>query len=32
MSTTAKDPNSLLPLTHAVYHILLALTDRERQG
>lgn len=32
MSTTAKDPNSLLPLTPAVYHILLALADRERHG
>jgi DNA-binding PadR family transcriptional regulator len=32
MSTTAKDPNSLLPLTPAVFHILLALADRERHG
>lgn len=32
MSTTAKEPNSLLPLTPAVYHILLALADRERHG
>jgi DNA-binding PadR family transcriptional regulator len=32
MSTTAKDPNNLLPLTPAVYHILLALADRERHG
>lgn len=26
------DPNNLLPLTPAVFHILLALTDRERHG
>lgn len=32
MTTTAKEPSSLLPLTPAVYHILLALADRERHG
>lgn len=32
MSTTTKDPSSLLPLTPAVFHILLALADRERHG
>lgn len=29
---TAKDPQSLLPLTPAVLHILLALADGERHG
>jgi DNA-binding PadR family transcriptional regulator len=28
----ARDPNDLLPLTPAVFHILLALADRERHG
>src|SRR5579872_5966967 len=28
----AKDPRALLPLTPAVFHILLALADRERHG
>ena len=28
----AKEPRSLLPLTPAVFHILLALSDRERHG
>jgi DNA-binding PadR family transcriptional regulator len=27
-----RDPHSLLPLTPAVFHILLALSDRERHG
>lgn len=27
-----RDPNDLLPLTPAVFHILLALADRERHG
>lgn len=32
MATTQKDPNKLLPLTPAVFHILLALMDQERHG
>lgn len=30
--TAAKTPHELLPLTPAVFHILLALTDQERHG
>jgi DNA-binding PadR family transcriptional regulator len=29
---TTNDPNKLLPLTPAVFHILLALMDQERHG
>jgi DNA-binding PadR family transcriptional regulator len=32
MIKTASDPTRLLPLTPAVFHILLALTDGERHG
>jgi DNA-binding PadR family transcriptional regulator len=32
MREVAHDPESLLPLTPAVFHILLALTDGERHG
>ena len=32
MSITRKDPNDILPLTPAVFHILLALADGERHG
>jgi DNA-binding PadR family transcriptional regulator len=32
MSTKQLDPEKLLPLTPAVFHILLALTDGERHG
>ena len=32
MGDKARDPQSLLPLTPAVLHILLALADRERHG
>jgi DNA-binding PadR family transcriptional regulator len=31
-STAYSNPNPLLPLTPAVFHILLALADRERHG
>ena len=32
METRYKDPNSLLPLTPAVFHILLALVGEDRHG
>ena len=32
MKKTTRDPDSLLPLTPAVFHILLALVDNERHG
>ena len=32
MTESEHDPQSLLPLTTAVFHILLALTDKERHG
>ena len=32
MTKTRTDPNSLLPLTPAVFHVLLALADGERHG
>jgi DNA-binding PadR family transcriptional regulator len=32
MKNSARDPQSLLPLTPAVFHILLALVDSERHG
>ncbi len=32
MAESERDPQELLPLTTAVFHILLALTDRERHG
>jgi DNA-binding PadR family transcriptional regulator len=32
MSTTSIDPESFLPLTSAVFHLLLALSDGERHG
>ncbi len=32
MRKTRRDPHELLPLTPAVFHILLALADRERHG
>lgn len=32
MTTATQNPNSFLPLTPAVYHILLALADGERHG
>lgn len=32
MKHIGRDPESLLPLTPAVFHILLALVDRERHG
>ncbi len=32
MHTTHQDPKSFLPLTPAVFHILLALSDEERHG
>ncbi len=32
MNTTERKPEALLPLTPAVFHILLALTDGERHG
>lgn len=32
MSVPARDPESFLPLTAAVYHVLLALVDGERHG
>lgn len=32
MNARARDPQELLPLTPAVFHILLALTDGERHG
>lgn len=32
MGTTHQDPKSYLPLTPAVFHILLALADEERHG
>jgi DNA-binding PadR family transcriptional regulator len=32
MSAPARDPAALLPLTPAVFHILLALADEERHG
>lgn len=32
MSTNGRDPERLLPLTPAVFHILLALVDGERHG
>lgn len=32
MTTLARDPESLLPLSPAVFHILLALTGSERHG
>jgi len=32
MSARPLEPESLLPLTPAVFHILLALTDGERHG
>jgi DNA-binding PadR family transcriptional regulator len=32
MTTTADDPKQLLPLTPAVFHILLALADGEKHG
>jgi len=31
-SSQAPEPNHLLPLTPAVFHVLLALADRERHG
>ena len=32
MDTAKRDPDTLLPLTPAVFHILLALVDSERHG
>lgn len=32
MADIAQDPQSMLPLTPAVFHILLALADEERHG
>jgi DNA-binding PadR family transcriptional regulator len=32
MSQTSQDPGEMLPLTPAVFHILLALADGERHG
>jgi DNA-binding PadR family transcriptional regulator len=32
MATTSIDPEKLLPLTPAVFHVLLALTEGERHG
>ena len=32
MSTTGTNPENLLPLTPAVFHVLLALADGERHG
>jgi DNA-binding PadR family transcriptional regulator len=32
MTSTTSSPKDLLPLTPAVFHILLALTDQERHG
>lgn len=32
MTASEQDPQSLLPLSTAVFHILLALTDQERHG
>ncbi|GCF11939.1 PadR family transcriptional regulator [Dictyobacter arantiisoli] len=32
MKQTSRDPEALLPLTPAVFHILLALADQERHG
>lgn len=32
MATTQLDPEDFLPLTPAVFHVLLALTDTERHG
>ncbi len=32
MTASEQDPQSLLPLSTAVFHILLALADRERHG
>jgi DNA-binding PadR family transcriptional regulator len=32
MSNLSQNPKTLLPLTPAVFHILLALTDEERHG
>lgn len=32
MTESERDPQSILPLTTAVFHILLALTDQERHG
>ena len=32
MKTEAPDPESMLPLTAATFHILLALADQERHG
>ena len=32
MGAAAKDPESFLPLTESAFHILLALTDKERHG
>ncbi|MCB9420590.1 MAG: helix-turn-helix transcriptional regulator [Ardenticatenaceae bacterium] len=32
MTASEQDPQSLLPLSTAVFHILLSLTDRERHG
>ncbi len=32
MAEEERDPETLLPLTPAVFHILLALADRERHG
>ena len=32
MKSTEREPESLLPLTPAVFHILLALVDAERHG
>lgn len=32
MSTNARDPESLLPLTPAMFHVLLCLAEGERHG
>ena len=32
MTTTGTNPENLLPLTPAVFHVLLALSDGERHG
>ena len=32
MKNTKRDPEALLPLTPAVFHVLLALADSERHG
>jgi DNA-binding PadR family transcriptional regulator len=32
MAQTGRNPDTLLPLTPAVFHILLALSDKERHG